>query len=788
MNERSAHSIHTLCRICLNTLENDAAYGLFMVPGLAKKLCICTSLSVEQHDGFPENICISCYNKLDDLHCFQRMCVDSVQKFNEMVANNCFVCNTPPMNCVNVLNVAAHDTDIAAVEEDDCNFDPLLNTKVEIVEDEDHLLDMIENVDKELEDEDKNSSIHSESATDDEDMDFEVNSSESDEGMPLSRLYSNTRAKAKQKAKRNTIKGETDDSSSSDSSDEDDSDDDDDNDDGPNKGTTKPKRKRIPAAERHRHTLIECHVCHQKFKKAYRYEEHMKHHNDLLPFQCEVESCKKGFTTNGGLRLHVEHAHPELVKAYPCTVEGCDKTFTRTTKLTNHLKREHNIIKPKIKRFPCSECDKVFQCPTALKKHMYKHTGEELPYACEICARRFFIQCELRDHLLRHARVKNFVCPHCGVGKYTQSELNKHILTHTRVKQFHCNQCNHSSHNKQALANHINVVHLKIKKYACQLCGKTFGKSSGLRVHEARHSMQKAYPCTVCGFSYATKQSLVKHLQGHENYERPVIKTKPKSEKPTAKPKTTIKRERIRPPKEKKPKPVPPPKPYNSPNRLEHVDRAELAGTVVNPIPFVSIELTKINDQFICPACNRGFNHKNNLKMHYRNMHEMIKDQACRFCPKRFAKVHTLRNHELIHTGEKPFECTICGKYFRQKLNLQTHLKIHNKPPKPPKQPKETKKRESKNVSLNFEDCKDLAAESAAATAALLAQEIEENERKRKAEAELQRIQEAAYEQIRQLNELQQQQPSEKKTYDNFFEEKAKAEGISPDVFKIDHV
>ncbi|ALC44503.1 CG17328 [Drosophila busckii] len=699
MDEGRAYYIHTLCRICLNHLENDAAYGLFLVSGLAKKLCVCTSLSVELDDGFPENICTSCFSKLDDLHNFQKMCVDSVQKFNDMVASNCFDYNTPSMNCVNVLNVATHDTDIAE-EEYDCNFDPCLNTKIEIVESEDHLLDNSENEDKEFQVEDKSSSIHSDGDVDDGNVDFEVSSSESEQDMVLSQLRNSAISKAKQKAEKSTHKDETDDSSG------------DDND----KGSTKVKRISVP--ERYRHTLIECHVCNQKFKEAFRYEEHMKHHNDLLPFQCEVETCKKSFTTNGGLRLHMEHAHPELVKAYPCTVEGCDRTFTRTHKLTNHLKNVHSIVKPKIKEFPCPECDKVFQCPTALKKHMYKHTGEEFPNACEHCGKRFFIQAELRDHLLRHAGIKNYECPHCGIGKYTQSELNKHVAIHNRVKQFHCSQCNHSSYSKHALNNHVKVVHLKIKKHVCQQCGKTFGKPYSLRAHQARHTNEKAYVCNICGISYAAKKSLVRHLQTHENSETT-------EEEPT----TTIEDQQLTPlADDNKPKLMISPQPQSS-NKLQHVDVPQLTGAVGSPVSFLSIGATKIGDKFICPGCGRGFNHKSNMKIHYRNIHEKVKDQACRFCPKRFAVVQTLRNHELIHTGEKPFDCNICGKAFRQKLNLQTHLKTHNKPPKAPK-------KENTNVSPNFEENKVPAADIATSSATMDGEEMIENDIKIKIENE----------------------------------------------------
>lgn len=798
MNEGSEYSIHSICRICLNHLRNDAVYDIFLVPGLAKKLCVCTSLSVEQHDGFPKNLCTNCYTKLNDLHGFQKLCVDSMQKFQEMVANNYFtnvITDINQIDNVDVLNIAPPEGEL---EEDRINFDPLLNTKIEIIENEDDVFKMLEDVDKDVEDveKEKESSSESEEENEEEDGDFEANSSESDDVMPLSRLQRTRGSKGKAKKKQS----DDDSTSSSESEDDDDNDDDEDEDDKPR---TKPKRKRIPTTERDRHRLIDCHICHQKFKKAIRYEEHMKHHNDLLPFQCKVETCMKGFTTAGGLRLHMDHAHSEFSEVHACTFEGCDKTFPRSVLLTFHMKRVHKVQKPDVKKHACTECEKVFRCPTALKKHMYKHTGEELPFACEICGKRFHIHSVLRDHLLRHAGVKNHVCPYCGVGKTTRQEWNKHILTHTREKQFQCRQCDHASHNKQALSNHVKVVHMKIKNFACQYCGKTFGKSHACKIHERLHTGENCCECKICGKIFLFEKRLTKHLQIHEKRDVPpatstVVKPQGEGDRQGT-PNVNPEQNQMSEPVDVKPlPPVIPPKPKNS-NRVERVDISQLAGTSVNPISSVSVpswspqvNFTKKEGQHICPGCGRGFNHIGNMKLHYKIIHEKVKDFACRYCPKRFAKAQYLRNHEYIHTGEKPYECKICGKHFRQEQVLKTHLKVHDKPPKPPREKKPPKPSVSKakglKVELNkrqpkiHEEYQDPAAERAAATAALLAQQLEENEAKRKQEEANRKIQEAACE---QLNRLQKQIQSEKGSYDSYYGQKADG---SSDTLKLDHV
>ncbi|XP_071746172.1 uncharacterized protein [Lepeophtheirus salmonis] len=79
-----------------------------------------------------------------------------------------------------------------------------------------------------------------------------------------------------------------------------------------------------------------------------------------------------------------------------------------------------------------------------------------------------------------------------------------------------------------------------------------------------------------------------------------------------------------------------------------------------------------------CNNCDMYFSSRYALSRHIREVHNQTQEYSCTKCARQFSQPSNLKQHMLIHTGEKPFSCLNCTSTFTTKQCLQVHYrKIH---------------------------------------------------------------------------------------------------------------
>ncbi|CAH8429618.1 unnamed protein product [Schistosoma rodhaini] len=110
-------------------------------------------------------------------------------------------------------------------------------------------------------------------------------------------------------------------------------------------------------------------------------------------------------------------------------------------------------------------------------------------------------------------------------------------------------------------------------------------------------------------------------------------------------------------------------------NSLGGNNPGDLASLVTATIPsdFTS------NRTVFCPhlGCGKTFRDTAAMRKHLHTHGPRV--HICAECGKAFVESSKLKRHQLVHTGEKPYQCAFdgCGKRFSLDFNLRTHLRIH---------------------------------------------------------------------------------------------------------------
>lgn len=90
------------------------------------------------------------------------------------------------------------------------------------------------------------------------------------------------------------------------------------------------------------------------------------HEDGAIRYKCTI--CQKSFKSRNNCKYHL---FCDKTRAKPFKCNQCDKQFITLAHMNYH-QSTHNVEK----RYPCTQCQKVYSGEIALKKHLKKHQSK----------------------------------------------------------------------------------------------------------------------------------------------------------------------------------------------------------------------------------------------------------------------------------------------------------------------------------------------------------------------------------------------------------------------------
>ncbi|XP_050076863.1 zinc finger protein 850-like [Anopheles maculipalpis] len=303
-------------------------------------------------------------------------------------------------------------------------------------------------------------------------------------------------------------------------------------------------------------TLHECKLCGMLFSKKFCLARHMQsapnHLSRLIvdanlkvdrdeereedseaSSSAPVEAIESDPRVLEALQLHrsVEEKGLERVGHlvwYHCCFPKCPETFTSEEALLAHAQDEHNGQRRennherKEDTNVCPACCKSFQ---TLAKLMWHRVKRFVPrkYPCKQCDKIFnqWVKLKMHVELEHNGTPPNFPCPQCGKSFIVRSRLKAHLKTHSERKEHACDVCDASFHNKGLLKRHRRALHSTELLFECKHCSKKFAVVEKFKIHQRVHTGERPFECTFCPRTFLHFSDRKRHEMATHTGERP---------------------------------------------------------------------------------------------------------------------------------------------------------------------------------------------------------------------------------------------------------------------------
>ena len=322
---------------------------------------------------------------------------------------------------------------------------------------------------------------------------------------------------------------------------------------------------------------------------------------------------------------------------YPCSKNGCwvgcaclycrgvQVDSLDATKAFNDHQQYHHA-----RHLNCSYCNEMFQ---ALPAYFYDAFidvyGEE----------------DRRGGLsMKRIPQKSFIFYHDTVFVKVSKEM-----------ELHCDECDQIFTKKKNKYRHMRAVHLKKRKYKCDLCEKCFDRIDSLKKHRIEvhdpDPQEERSSCSHCGIKFCNVDNWAKHKDANFDENKLPQHTCYECDKDFCN-STQLKKH----------------------GKSEHLQCNECKKTFSCKAYFQAHQDFKVKT--VCSNCSTTFCNKRQLTLHNA---KCMKEHPCEKCSKTFKTVGNKNRHmKAAHVKVKSFHCKDCKKGFDRSDVLMNHrIEVH---------------------------------------------------------------------------------------------------------------
>ncbi|NXN79840.1 ZN142 protein, partial [Bombycilla garrulus] len=389
-----------------------------------------------------------------------------------------------------------------------------------------------------------------------------------------------------------------------------------------------------------------CRYCEFSTTRRYRLEAHQSLHTGVGRIACGI--CSQTFGTNSKLRIHRLRVH-EKTPTHFCPL--CDYSSYLQNDITRHVNSCHHGEL----NFGCSCCEARFSSETALKQHVLRRHEEKVSYSCPRCDFVCHSEATLKCHVQKqHPHLE---CSTCKETFATREALEEHKTQHFSHR---CELCSFAAKERQQLVWHYVESHEPAapqdKPLHCPFCDFACRYQLVFDQHMKGHGGTRMYKCSDCEYTTKNRQKITWHIRIHTG------------EKPY---KCHLCKYACADPSRLK---------YHM--RIHKEERKYLCPDCgykckwVNQLKYHMTKHTGLKP-YHCDECEYRTNRADALRVHKETRHQEARSFICEQCGKAFKTRFLLKTHLKKHSEEKPYVCNACGRAFRWAAGLRHHYLTH---------------------------------------------------------------------------------------------------------------